>query len=266
MRYWSLILAAFLSIFRAPCMAAETPLRLATLEYPPYIMNTDQGPQGLAVDIVRTAFSRIGRPIKTELFPVARGQIRLLSGDADAYFSIKKTPERERDMLFPQKTLMTQDYVFFVNKNSRWRFSGSFDSLDNAFIGVVIATSYGSRFDAAVKAGTFRKLETVASHESNFRKLLARRVDVVICSRLVGLYYLEMLNGLNSVEISGPTVETTSSYLVFTRKKDYTELSQQFDQALENMERDGTLKRLHNAYLPSPALMPPKPPKPPESG
>ena len=112
MRYWSLILGAFLSIFRPPCMAADTPLRLATLEYPPYIINTDQGPQGLAVDIVSTAFSRIGRSIKTELFPVARGQIRLLNGDADAYFSIKKTPERERDMLFTQNALMTQDYVF----------------------------------------------------------------------------------------------------------------------------------------------------------
>jgi ABC-type amino acid transport substrate-binding protein len=56
-------------------------------------------------------------------------------------------------------------------------------------------------------------------------------------------------------------VETTSSYLAFTRKKDYTQLSQQLDQALENMERDGTLKRLHNAYLPPQALIPPKPPE-----
>ena len=256
MRYWSLILGALLSIFCPPCMAADTPLRLATLEYPPYIINTELGPRGLAVDIVSTAFARIGRPIKTELFPVARGQIRLLNGDADAYFSIKKTPERERDMLFPQKSLMTQDYVFFVNKGSRWRFTGSFDSLDNATIGVVIATSYGSRFDTAVKAGTLRKLEAVTSHESNFRKLLAHRVDAVICSRLVGLYYLGLLNGLNDVEISGPTVETTVSYLVFTRKKNHTALSQQFDQALESMERDGTLKRLNNDYQSPQARIP----------
>lgn len=248
MRYWTLILASSLLIFCPLCMAAETPLRLATLEYPPYITNTGQGAQGLAVDIVSTAFSRIGRSIKSEIFPVARGQIMLLNGDADGYFSIKKTPERERDMLFTKKPLMTQDYVFFVHKDSRWRFTGSFSSVSNANIGVVIATSYGSRFDNAVQTGTLRKLETVTSHESNFRKLLARRVDMVICSRLVGLYYLGILNGLNEVKVSGPTVETTFSYLVFTRKKDYTALSQQFDQALESMEQDGTLKRLNSAY------------------
>lgn len=248
MRYGTLVLASLLLIFRLPCMAADTALHLATLEYPPYITNTAQGAQGLAVDIVNTAFSRIGQSIKIEFFPVARGQIRLLNGEADGYFSIKKTPERERDMLFTLNALMTQDYVFFVRKDSRWDFTGSFDSLDNAIIGVVIATSYGSRFDNAVRAGTLRKPEQVTSHESNFRKLLAGRVDAVICSRLVGFYYLGLLNGLNDVEVSGPTVETTFSYLVFTRKKDYTALSLQFDQALENMERDGTLKRLNTAY------------------
>ena len=247
-RYWSLVLTSFLLIFPLPCMAADTALKLATLEYPPYITNTAQGAKGLAVDIVNTAFSRIGQPIMIEFFPVARGQIRVLNGEADGYFSIKKTPERVQDMLFTQKALMTQDYVFFVRKDSGWRFTGSFDSLENARIGVVIATSYGSRFDDAVRAGTLAKPEQVNTHESNFRKLLAGRVDAVICSRLVGLYYLGLLNGLNDVEISGPTVETTVSYLAFTRKKDYTALSLQFDQALERMEQDGTLKHLNNTY------------------
>jgi len=258
MRSWSLILAVFLLIFRAPCTAADTPLRLATLEYPPYITDTGQGVQGLAVDVVNVAFSRIGRSIRTELLPIARGQIKLLNGDVDGYFSIKKTPEREQSMLFTQKALMTQEYVFFVRKDSRWRFTGSFNSLDGASIGIVIATSYGSRFDNAVQAGTLKKLEKVNDHESNFRKLLGRRVDAVICSRLVGLYYLGLLNGLSEVEVTGPVVETTSSYLVFTRKQDYTALSQQFDLAMESMERDGTLKRLNIAYQLPKVLIPSK--------
>jgi polar amino acid transport system substrate-binding protein len=249
MRYWRLILASFLLIFHPLCMAEDTALRLATLEYPPYITNTGQGAQGLAVDLVTTAFSRIGQSIKIEFYPIARGQHKLLNGEVDGFFSIKKTPEREQSMLFPQKTLMSQDYVFFVRKDSPWRFTGSFDSLAEAGVGIVSATSYGSRFDSAVQAGAFRKLDMVNNHEANFRKLLAHRVDAVICSRLVGIYYLERLNGLNEVEVSGPPVETTFSYLVFTRKKDYTALSRQFDQSLESMERDGTLKRLINAYL-----------------
>jgi len=248
MQYWCSILALFLAFMGAPCAAEEPPLRLATLEYPPYITQVDRHAEGLVVDVVNAAFSRIGQPIQIEFFPVARGQVRLLNGQADAFFSIKKTPEREQTMLFTQRALMSQDYVFFVRKDSRRRFTGRFDSLADASIGVVSATSYGNRFDSAVQAGTFKRLESVTSHETNFRKLLAGRIDAVICSRLVGLYYLDLLNGLGEVDSGGPIVETTFSYLVFTKQWDFTALSRQFDQALDAMEHDGTLKRLINAY------------------
>lgn len=248
MQYWRSILTLFLAFLSAPCAAEESPLRLATLEYPPYITQVDGHAQGLVVDVVNAAFARIGRPIQIEFFPVARGQFRLLNGQADAFFSIKKTPERERTMLFTQKALMTQDYVFFVRKDSPRRFTGRLDSLAGASIGVVSATSYGSRFDAAVQAGTFKRLEPVTSHETNFRKLLAGRIDAVICSRLVGLYYLDLLNGLGEVDIEGPIVETTFSYLVFTKQKDFSALARQFDQTLDAMEHDGTVKRLIDAY------------------
>ena len=248
MPFWRSILMSLFVFLGAPWVAQTPPLRLATLEYPPYITEVDKRAQGLVVDVVNTAFARIGQPFQIEFLPIARGQLRLLSGQADAFFSIKKTPEREQTMLFTQQPLMRQDYVFFVRKDSLPRFSGSFDSLADKSIGLVIATSYGSRFDTAVQARTFRRLEPVINHETNFRKLLAGRIDAVICSRLVGLYYLDMLDGLKGVEVGGPVVETTFSYLAFTRQRDYSALAQQFDEALEGMERDGTLTRLLNAY------------------
>jgi polar amino acid transport system substrate-binding protein len=267
MRSGRLILASFLLPLFAlmscpPVLAAETSLRLATLEYPPYIFATEQGAQGLTVDIVKTAFARMGQSIIIEFYPITRGQHRLLNGEADAFFSIKKTPEREQSMLFPQKPLMSQEYVFFVRKGSPWRFNGNFSSVAEARIGVVGATSYGNRFDSARQTNTFTRLDTATSHETNLRKLLAGRLDMVICSRRVGLYYLERLKALKEVEISGQVVETTFSYLVFTRKQDYTALARQFDQTLDSMERDGTLRHLSNAdpalpLLPAPVTKPP---------
>ena len=245
---WMTFIVFLLGVVDTPSVADERPLQLATLEYPPYITQVDQKPQGFVVDIVETAFARIGRPIQIEFFPIARGQLRLLNGQADAFFSIKKTPEREQTMLFAQKPLMSQDYVFFVRKGSHRHFDGHFASLAGASIGVVSATSYGSRFDAAVQAGEFQRLEPVTSHETNFRKLIAGRVDAVICSRLVGLYYLDLLGGLDAVEVSGPVVETTHSYLVFTRQRDYAALARQFDLTLEGMEQDGTMRRLIDAH------------------
>ena len=248
MAHWRPILGLLLALVSTQGVAGAPPLQLATLEYPPYITQVDRRPKGSVVDIVKTAFARIGQPIQIEFFPIARGQLRLLNGQADAFFSIKKTPEREQTMLFAQKPLMSQDYVFFVRKGSPWQFDGNFESLLGASVGVVSATSYGGRFDAAAQAGVFPRLEPVTNHETNFRKLLIGRVDAVICSRLVGLYYLGLLGGIDAVEVNGPVVETTHSYLVFTKQKDFTALARQFDQALERMEQDGTTQRLLDAH------------------
>ncbi|WP_051229149.1 substrate-binding periplasmic protein [Paludibacterium yongneupense] len=248
MRISGRLAAIALILASIPALAADAPLLLATLEFPPYISDTGQGAQGLAVSIVKAVFTRIGTPVRIVFYPITRGQSLVLSGDVDGFFSIKKTPEREQGMLFPQEALFRQDFVFFVRKNSSWHFDGNLDSIAAARIGVVGKTSYGERFDSAVKAGRFRLLDTAVSHEMNFRKLLAGRVDAVICSRLVGLYFLRILNAADAVNISGPTVDTTSSYLAFTRKKDFTQLARRFDQALDDMEHDGTLERLSTVY------------------
>ena len=95
MHYRSLVLVFVLCLSGMSAAAERVPLRLVTLEYPPYITETERGAQGLVVDVVNAAFARIGQPIQIEFFPVARGQQRLLNGLADAFFSIKRTAERE---------------------------------------------------------------------------------------------------------------------------------------------------------------------------
>ena len=241
--------AAFLALsaFQS-CVAADQTLRLATLEYPPYITQAEGGPRGLAVEVASEALARIGRAFRIDFYPIARGQRMVLTGEADAYFSIKKTAEREKTMVFPNTPLMRQDYVFFTPTDSRWRFDGGFESIAGARIGIVNATSYGGRFDGAIASGVFRQLEAVSDHETNFRKLLAHRIDAVICSRLVGTYYLKKLNGLNAVMVNGPAVETTQSYLVFPKTDNGIALARQFDQAMDGMARDGTIRQLTAGY------------------
>ena len=56
MQYWCSILTLFLVFQGAPCAAEEPPLRLATLEYPPYITQVDEHAKGLVVDVVNEAF------------------------------------------------------------------------------------------------------------------------------------------------------------------------------------------------------------------
>ncbi len=109
--------------------------------------------------MVNEAFSRMKKTVSIEFYPWARALSMVASGTADGLFTIKKNPEREISMLFPRKPLISQDYVFFVRKNSAVQFNGDFSSLAKARIGIVNATAYGPRFDEAAKSGQFKALD-----------------------------------------------------------------------------------------------------------
>jgi polar amino acid transport system substrate-binding protein len=253
MRARGLGAAVFFALLSSTGSAAEAPVRLATFEYPPYVVPAGASAQGLSAELVREAFARMGRRVSIEFYPLNRGLKLLEAGEVSGFFSIKKTPERMAKLVFPHKPLIRQDYVFFVRKGSRVRFNGDFTALAGATIGVVMSTSYGQRFDDAVARGAFAKLESTTSYEQIFRMLVGERVDAVICSRLVGLEFVRRIGAGKLVEISGPVVETTLSYLVFTTKKTDAALAPAFDKALEAMERDGTLNRIlgrHEAQIP----------------
>lgn len=224
---------------------AEQPaLKIATLEYPPYIQNLDGKAQGLFPEIIREAFRRMGRPIEITIYPWSRSLALLESGESTALFSIKKTPEREAKFRYPKETLFSQDYVFFVRKGSGVHFDGNYASLAKARIGVVKNNSYGMRFDEAVKRNDFPRLEVAYDYEHNFRMLLHDRIDAVMISRQVGMNYVKKLGASDRIVVSGPPSETARSYLIFTRANDTLALAEEYDRTMAAMRKDGSLARI----------------------
>lgn len=227
---------------------AAEPIRLATFEYPPYITQKGDQVTGIATDIVTQAFDRAHIPLKIESYPLLRALRMLNTGLVDGFYSIKKTPEREKSLLFLRSPLFHQDYVFFVPNYSRLQFNGDLASMSNVRIGIIYSTSYGGRFDTAVKDGVLRQLDPAENYSQVFIKLLAGRVDAVICSKLVGLEILKKLGAANQVKISGPPVETTFSYLAFTQNMPYQAKVAALDKVLDQMNKDGTIKRIFQHY------------------
>lgn len=248
-RGWNKLLALSLALFCcAGAVAAPPRLLLVTQHYPPYIIANGSQASGLVVDVVREVFDRMKLPIDIAAYPWSRALNMVTSGEADALFTIKRTPERERTLVYPHEAVLTQDYVFFVRKGSAFRFDGDFKSIGHARIGVVINTSYGPRFDAAATQGVLTRIESAKDYEHIFRMLLAGRVDAVICSRLVGQDFLRNLNGLDQVQVAGPPTDTADSYLVFANKDGSRALADGFDRAMAAMRKDGTLDRILDSY------------------
>lgn len=243
-----LVLIIFLNICSL-CFGMKDNLVIGLLEYPPYIKIDNTSYSGMAVEIINESFSRMNQKKSFVLYPIARSLNALEEGEIDGFFSIKKTPEREKTLIFPKEYLFSQDYVFFINKDSFYKYDGSFNSIRNLKIGVVNAVSYGSIFDTAVKNKILKNLDYANNFESSFKKLMTKRIDIMICSKMVGIEFIKKLGLENKVVISGPIVETTYSYIAFSNKKEYINLADSFDKAIQKMRKDGTLKRIQQKYL-----------------
>ena len=224
-------------------------LKIATLNYPPYVdEHASHQPTGLAVELIEHAFGRMDQPIAIEFLPFKRSLANLESGRIDALFPMRKTPERESRYDFALLPLLKQDIQIFVRANSTIQFSGNPGQLAGYSIGVLHGASYGIDLKKFSIDGGYKKLEPSSSHEMNFRKLLAGRMDAVLCSRLVGLAILKGLNASADVKMIGPPVGSYDSYIMFNKNKVPYDVIAKFRQTMTDMNNDGTLTRLRKKY------------------
>ncbi|WP_232514843.1 substrate-binding periplasmic protein [Chromobacterium violaceum] len=231
-------------------VAGERPLELVTLQYPPYQYQEGAGVKGFVVDIVREAFSRMGRTVHVSVYPWGRSLAMVETGQADAIFTLYKTPEREARLDYSRQTLMPQAVSLFVLQDSTIRFDGRLGQLAGYRFGVVRSVSYGAAFDTAARQGLIRIAETAASGEQNMEKLVARRFDILVSNRLGAWDIIRRQHVEGLVRELQPPVERIPSYIAFARKPDLAGVRDRFDAELEGMKRDGCYARLVSAADP----------------
>lgn len=227
-----LLIVCFTFLVVSPVFAQKNNILIATLEYPPFIYSDGGQVKGPIVDKVRNIFGKLGINVTIKILPIARGLLSVKNGEFDAYFSLKKTQEREQELLFTRTPLIQQPFVFFVKKNSKILWNGNINDIKKYKIGVVSKTSYGMIFDDYVKRGLIDNIDEAKSFELNIKKLIAGRIDLVINSHDVGNYLIKKFNSENEVVALYPPVKIINSYLAFTKSRDYSSLADQFDAIL----------------------------------
>ena len=207
-------------------------LKLGTLEYAPYIYKENDTAKGEISEMLDKVFNEMGYQVEYYFYPWARTLELVKDGKLDGVFTIKKTPSRELEMIYPKEYLVKQDYVFFTSKDSKISFNGDFNSIKNYKIGVINATSYGEKFDTALAKGVLKNIDYANNYKSTFQKLIANRVDIVICSKLVGQNLLKELDATNKIVIIGQPVETAYSYIAFNKNNEMKILAEKFSKLI----------------------------------
>ncbi|RDH42791.1 amino acid ABC transporter substrate-binding protein [Zooshikella ganghwensis] len=229
-------------------LSAREELELVTLQYPPYEYKDGDTVKGIAVDIVKEAFRRIHQPIRIEIHPWARAIKKIKMGDADAIFTAFKTPERELFADYSNEVLIDQVISLYTLKKHPIKFDGNLTALARYRFGVVRKVSYGDTFDRALKDDVIKFIMISNSGESNFQILLIGRVDIVVSNQHGAKYILTELGSQNKVKELNPPLQSTPSYIAFSKKRKLTNIRDQFDKVLKEMKEDGGYQAIIDRY------------------
>jgi polar amino acid transport system substrate-binding protein len=240
--YFLGFLAAWSVMLASPAQA--DPIRLVTGNYPPYEYEENGQSKGIVVEIVTEAFRRSNQTAQISVMPWARALRLAQEGFADGVFTAVKTPEREQTLLYSDETLIPLVVSLFVRKDALISYDGNLAKLSEYRFGVVNQFSNGLLFDSAVKEGMLKNVEVASNTDSNVKKLMAGRIDIMVNNRHGALFFLSKNNALDKVVELHPDIDHSPSYLAFTRKHDMTKVRDAFDRALASMKSDGTYQRI----------------------
>jgi len=182
--------------------------------FPPYeYVDNDGKYSGVNIERIKKVCRQAGIEYEFISMPWSRAIYSVKKGDADAIFSLFKTPEREEYLLFPVKALNLEVSVIVVRKN----FTKSVKNINDMrgwTIGMIQDYSYGKQFDEA----TYIIKDPVTRNEQLLKKLKAGRNDVIIMNQLVYQSLITDLNMQNDFKIIF-TVNVENLYVAFSRVK-----------------------------------------------
>ena len=117
-----------------------------------------------------------------------------------------------------------------------------------ARIGAVSGFSLGKVLDGAFESGILFKVENSSNH-ANMRILLKGRVDIVASDKLSALSIMGSAGYLGQFRILIPVVESTPTYLAFTKMRDMSTVRNRLDAAIAEMNNSGLIDSIIRRQL-----------------
>jgi len=224
---------------------------LVSLDWPPYIGSSikDGNPAvpnfGYVSELVTAAFKEGGYELRTDFKPWERALHEATIGIYDGLFPEYFSSEREKDFVYSDA--FPGGPVGLMRRSEKNIAFKTLRDLAPYTIGIVSGYINTDEFDAA----TWLKKDPAVDDETNIRKLMGKRLDLIFIDRYVGEYLIET----KFPELKGklvfiePGLEVKPLYIVFSRKaKDYETKLKAFNTGLAKLKATGKIEAIMRAH------------------
>jgi polar amino acid transport system substrate-binding protein len=226
-------------------MTAETPaaprtLVFATLDAPPYFgENLPDG--GFYTELSREAFQRVGYTLEVEFLPWKRALELARQGDYDGILGMYYTEQRANDFIYTE-SIYDDEIVFFSRKGETITYTTLRD-LTPYTIGVLLGAAEIER----LKQEPDLTFIEASGQDINVKNLMAKRVDLVLCSRayLLNVIATQFPEWSEAIEVVQPPYKVAEMHNVMSKKiADAATVAADFNRGLQMIKDDGTFDRI----------------------
>lgn len=217
----------------------------------PYNCEPDAKELGYGIEIAKAIFEPAGHTVTYQLSNYTRSIERTRKGDYVAVIGM--TPGDAPDFVFPKEILGETDDGLITRAEDGFVYKGP-ESLDGRVLATIQSYTYGEVLQAYVDRHQKDKsrIDTVGGDDAlaiNFKKLMAKRVDVVTDDSNVARHQLKLMGLLDKVSIQSVPGKRAPIYLGFSpanpKAKAYAEL---FDKGFVALRVEGKLKAILDRY------------------
>ena len=236
---------SLLLLFTPLVYAKNNVIKISTDPWEPWVLGDEGGPPsgGLAVELSKELFRRIGLEIEINIYPYQRCISQMKNGERDVLLMVKKTKEREKYMLFSNVAASDPQLVYYSTdrfKDFNWKTWKDFKAYS---IGGVRGFNYGD-FNSAVQKLDLH-VEWVSSDAQNISKLLAGRVDFILLSQSTTNYFLtKNPQYRHKLKAASKPVADAQFHISLSKKGRAVKYLNQINKVLDQMKIDGSLDRI----------------------
>jgi polar amino acid transport system substrate-binding protein len=250
---WLCSVGVALVVLPLPANAQLPTLRMVGDNWCPYNCAPDAPQRGYLVDILNVILGR-QYALTYELVPWTRALSMVDSGDAQILIG---TPPTDGNKTLSSVSLGLDRTCFFVHRDNPWRYQG-LETLNGSRLGVIQDYRYDGNGPLDQLIATYRtrkdtRLEIAVGEDalaSNFRKLRARRMDVVVENENVGRFMIQRLKLQDDIvfaNCASHRVQTTH-IAVSLHRADAAQILAIINTGLAELRRTGELHKILQPY------------------